>query len=114
MEVISKPKDSGIDELAKKVFDKAIEILGGLKRLVEYRNLTWLPSLAEASYVIVLKNEAALTNREIAEKLGLAEQTVANILKAKETGTGELEKLDTHKAGALAKLAYKQIKAEGS
>lgn len=119
MEVISEPKvEVNIDELAKLVFDEAIEVIGGLKKLVEYRNLTWLPSLAEAAYVIVMKNEAAMTNQQIAERLGLTEQTVANILRADEKEIekfikGETEELDTHKAGALAKVAYKRVKAKG-
>lgn len=119
MEVINEPKvEVDINELAKLVFDEAIEVIGGLKKLVEYRNLTWLPSLAEASYVVVMKNEAAMTNQQIAKKLGLSEQTVANILRADEKEIekfvkSETEELDTHKAGALAKVAYKRVKAKG-
>ena len=65
-----------------------------------------------------MKNEAAMTNQKIAEKLGLSEQTVANILRADEKEVekfikGETEELDTHKAGALAKAAYKRIKSRG-
>jgi len=48
----------------------SLESINGLRRLVEYRNLTWLPSLAEATYVVVLKNEAFKTYGEIARELG--------------------------------------------
>ncbi len=118
MEII-KPEPENYEKLAERVFLKAIEIAGGLKKLVEYRNLTWLPSLAEAAFVVVLKNKAALTNREIAEKVGITEQTVVNILKAdteklEEWLRGEAEKIDEHKAGALAKLAYEKIETEGA
>ena len=107
-----------VDEKAKKVFSYAIELVGGLRRLVEYKHLTWLPSLAEAAYSVVLKNKLMLTNLEIAEELGLSRQTVNNILAAKEEKLeaflkGKLEKLDEHKAGSLAKLAYKKLKKQG-
>ena len=119
MEVI-KPFEvsKDFDEMANKVFIEAIRLIGGLKKLVEYRNLTWLPSMALASYVVVLKNEGMYTNRQIAEKLGTTENTVENILGANEQEVmkfikGEVEKVDEHKAGGLAKLAYKKLKEEG-
>ena len=116
MEVISAPvKEGNIDEIVERIFHESLRILGGLKKLVEYRNLTWLPSLAEAAYVIALKNEAIKTNREIAEYLGITEQTVKKILSADENKVmeylrGEGEKEKEHVAGGLAKLAYKAIK----
>ncbi len=118
MEVIAKPKGADIDKLAEKVFLESINILGGLKNLIQYRNLTWLPSLAEASYVVVLKNEAIKTSKEIAKELGITDQTVKNILSADEEKVkkfleGELEEIDEHKAGGIAKLAYKKLKREG-
>jgi len=115
MEVIGRPvKERNIDALAERIFHESIRILGGLKKLVEYRNLTWLPSLAEAAYVIALKNEAIKTNREIAEHLGITEQTVKNILSADENKVmdylrGESEAKE-HIAGGLAKLAYRAIR----
>ena len=118
-EVITKPKGGGIDKMAEKVFWEAIKMLGGLKRLIEYRNLTWLPSLAEASYVVVLKNEAMKTYGEIAKMLGITEQTVKNIATADEEEVkkyieGELEERPKdHIAGGIAKLAYKKLKEEG-
>jgi probable regulatory domain-containing protein len=118
-EVIAKPKGGDIDKMAEKVFWESIKMLGGLKKLIEYRNLTWLPSLAEAAYVVVLKNEAFKTYREIAEMLGITEQTVKNIATADEQEVkkyieGELEERPKeHIAGGIAKLAYKKLKEEG-
>ncbi|AGK62208.1 putative regulatory domain protein [Archaeoglobus sulfaticallidus PM70-1] len=114
MEIIKKV-DSGIDEMAEKVFMNSIKILGGLRKLIDYRNLTWLPSLAEAAYVIVLRNEGMKTYREIAEELGITENTVRNIVNADEKEVemyikGEIEKVDEHVAGGIAKLAYKKLK----
>ena len=117
MEVI-KPKKADIDEMAEKVFMESIRILGGLKKLIDYRNLTWLPSLAEASYVIILKNETIKTYAEIARELGITEQTAKNIATADEEKVkayimeGE-EKPKEHIAGGIAKLAYKKLKKEG-
>ena len=118
MEVIAKPKGGNIDKMAEKVFLECLNVLGGLRKLVEYRNLTWLPSLAEASYVIVLKNEAFKTYGEIARELGITEQTAKNIATADETKVrkyleGELDKPSEHVAGGIAKLAYNKLKREG-
>jgi len=104
-----------MDRIAERIFHESIRIAGGLKGLVEYRNLTWLPSLAEAAYVIALKNEAIKTNREIAEYLGITENTVKKILTVDEKTVeeflrGEREKAGEHVAGGLAKLAYRRIK----
>ncbi len=105
---------SNVDEIAKRVFYKSIDILGGIKNLMEYGKLTWLPSLAEASYVVTLKNEGSMTNKEIAQKLGISEQTVESILRAKEASPDELTNIDTHKAGSLAKAAYRSVRTEKS
>ncbi len=118
MEVITRPiTDTNIDLLAERVFEESIKLLGGLRKLIDYRNLTWLPSLAEASYVIVLKEELLKTHFEIAEELGITEQTVKKILQADEEIIlkylkGEIDKVDIHKAGGIAKLAYKKVKEE--
>ncbi len=121
MEIITGPVDEGrIDQLARQVFEESIALLGGLKKLVQYRNLTWLPSLAEAAYVVVLAEEGHLTHKEIAAKLGITDQTAANILRADPEAVvgllrGEIEpkEVDTHKAGALAKMAYRNLKSRG-
>ncbi len=119
MEVIAKPKGGNIDKMAERVFYESIRLLGGLKKLIEYRNLTWLPSLAEAAYVVVLKNEAFKTYAEIARELGITEQTVKNIATADEEEVkkyieGELEERPReHIAGGIAKLAYRKLKEEG-
>ncbi len=117
MEVI-KPIKVNIDALAEKVFQESINILGGLRRLIEYRNLTWLPALAEASYVVVLKNEALKTYSKIAKELGITEQTVKNIANADEEKVKSFlenpeERPKEHIAGGIAKLAYHRLKEEG-
>ena len=119
MEIIAKPIGGDIDKMAEKVFLESINLLGGLKKLVEYRNLTWLPSLAESAYVVVLKNEAFKTYGEIAKELGIAEQTARSIAtadeeKVKEYIEGRLEERpNEHIAGGIAKLAYRKLKEEG-
>ena len=119
MEIIAKPVGGNIDKMAESVFIECINLLGGLRKLVEYRNLTWLPSLAESAYVIVMKNEALKTYREIAKELGITEQTARSIAtadeeKVKEYIEGHLEeKPNEHIAGGIAKLAYRKLKEEG-
>jgi probable regulatory domain-containing protein len=105
-----------VDELVLKVFLKALDIVGGPRKLILYRHLTWVPSLIEACYAIVLKEKFFKTESEIASILGLTKQTVRNILTAKTEGIREnieteLKKktIKTHVAGALAKLAFKDI-----
>ena len=110
-------KEVDIDALAMRVFLKALEILGGPKRLIEYRNLTWVPSLIQASYAVVMAKELMKTEDQIAQYLGLTRQTVRNILRADEELVmkkleGELKEksLKAHTAGGLAKMAYREIK----
>ncbi len=106
-----------IDTTAIRVFLKALEILGGPRKLIEYRNLTWLPSLMEAAYAVVLQDVEMKSESEIAEFLGLTRQTVRNILRADpelvmKKLQGELEERTprAHTAGGLAKIAYREIK----
>ncbi len=106
-----------VDELAFKVFIKALEILGGPRRLIEYRNLTWVPSLMAASYAVVLHDKQMKTYEEIAAQLGLSKQTVERMLRAdpaevmkKVSGEWEGEKFDEHIAGGLAKEAWRRLK----
>ncbi len=106
-----------IDTLAIRIFLKALEIIGGPRKLIEHRNLTWITSLMEAAYVIVLSQESLKTEDEIAQFLGLTRQTVRNILRADpdlvlQKLEGELQEKTprAHTAGGLAKLAYKEIK----
>jgi probable regulatory domain-containing protein len=115
----SEIQEKDVDAIAVRVFLKALEILGGPRKLIEYRNLTWLPSLMVASYAVVLSNESYKTADEIAQFLGSTKNTIRNMLKAeteilKEKLKGEVEvpksKIKTHTAGALAKLAYEEIK----
>ncbi len=114
--------DKELEHIVTRVFFKEIDLIGGLKKLAEYRTLTWLPSLARASFVVVLKEEYMKTEEEIAQIVGLTKNTVRNILRADEESAlkkikdfdelGEEEKknLKVHTAGGLAKLAYKLIK----
>ncbi len=118
MEVIKGPvAKRDIDQMAENLFHECLRILGGLRRLAEYGRLTWLPSLAEAAYVILLKEEMLKTSREIAEALGVTEQTVKNILRSDVEAVrryleGEIEKVDEHIAGGIAKMAYEKMKRE--
>jgi probable regulatory domain-containing protein len=115
-----KPVEEDVDSKAIRIFLKTIELLGGPRKLVEYRNLTWLPSLMAASYAIVYNKEKGYLADRIASILGMSKNTVQNILRAdvevaKKKISEALEEKDeekkTHMAGALAKIAYEEIKA---
>jgi len=111
-----------LENLVARVFFKAIDLLGGLTKLAEYRTLTWLPSLARAAYAIVLADEYFYTEDEIAERVGLTRNTVRNILRAdpemalykvqhmEELTAEEKKQLRVHTAGGIAKLAYRLVK----
>lgn len=117
-----KPVEVDVESLVTRVFLKAIDLLGGFQKLAEYRTLTWLPSLARASFVIVYREEFLKTEEEIAELVGLTRQTVRNILRADpelalykiqhidELTKEEKKELRVHTAGGVAKLAYKKVK----
>lgn len=113
--VINKPVTAeSVDDMAFKVFIKSLEILGGPRKLVEYRNLTWVPSLMAAAYAVVLHDKGK-TAEEIAEFLGMTKQTIKRMLSAdpeevmaKLRGE-ELEK-DEHTAGGIAKEAWRRLK----
>ena len=117
MRIITGPvEEVPIDELAFKVFVKAIELLGGPRHLIEYRNLTWVPSLMAASYAVVLRDKKMMSADEIAEFLGLSSQTIKRMLSADPEAVmkkirGELSDLDDHTAGGLAKEAWSRLKA---
>ena len=105
------------DSLAIRVFLKSLELIGGPKEIIIYRNLTWIPSLIQASYAVVLFEEFGKTQEEIAEYLGLTKQTVRNMLRAnpeliKEKLEEEMKsrEVKVHTAGALARWAYEEIK----
>lgn len=115
--------DVEVEHLVNRVFFKAIELLGGLSKLAEFRTLTWLPSLARAAFVIILKEEYMKTDEDIASRVGLTKNTVRNILRAdpelalqkiktmEELVNEEARELKVHTAGGIAKLAYREIKA---
>jgi probable regulatory domain-containing protein len=114
--------EKDLEHLVTRVFLKAIDIIGGLQKLAEYRTLTWLPSLARAAFVIVLREEYLKTEDEIAEFLGISKNTVRQILRAdpqmalykiqhmEELTPEERKQLKVHTAGGIAKIAYKLIK----
>ncbi len=122
MVVELKPVETDVEALVTRVFLKSIDLLGGLSKLAEFRTLTWLPSLARASYAIVLREEYFKSEEEIAEQVGLTKQTVRNILRAdpelamykvqhlEELTVEEKKELKVHTAGGIAKLAYKLVK----
>jgi len=118
-EVIQK---TDVDAMALRVFLKAVELLGGPRKLVEYRHLTWLPSLMAAAYVVVLTHEAAKTEDEVAAFLGLSRASVRNIRRADpervQAKLGQelvqAKTLRAHVAGALARWAYQEVKKESA
>ncbi len=122
MVVEIKPENVDEEKIVREVFLKCIDLLGGITRLAEFRNLTWLASLARASYAVVLREEFMMSEDAIAQRLGLTRQTVRNILRAdpkkalsrvKEMDSIEPEEkreLRVHTAGGLAKKAYRLIK----
>ncbi len=122
MVVELKPMEVDAEPLVVRVFLKAIDLLGGFQKLAEFRTLTWLPSLARASFAVVLREEYLKTEEEIAEIVGLTRQTVRNILRADpelalykiehidELTQEEKKELRVHTAGGIAKLAYKLVK----
>ncbi|WP_448522424.1 hypothetical protein [Pseudothermotoga sp.] len=113
-----------IEQLATNVPLRSIELLGGLSKLAQHRNLTWLASLARACIAVVLKEEYMKTERQIAEYLGVSTASVRNMLRANVDAVKEkladLDKLSEeekgelkmHTAGAVAKLAYNLVKEE--
>lgn len=115
-----KPITPNYDEIALKLFTKSIEVVGGPRKLIQHRALTWLPSLMTACYVITLKEEAKQTNSQIAQTLGISRQTVRNILEAdinavkirleKGSLAQETKKLKYHIAGGIAKLAWQKLR----
>ena len=111
-----------LEQLVTRVFFRAIDLLGGLSKLTEFRTLTWLPSLARAAYVVVLREEYLRTEEEIAKRVGLTKNTVRSILRAdptlamekiqklEELAKEELKEMKVHTAGGITKLAYKMVK----
>ncbi|KUK24036.1 MAG: hypothetical protein XD58_1972 [Thermotoga sp. 50_1627] len=71
-----------IEQLATKVLLKSIELLGGLTKIAQHRNLTWLASLARACIALVLREEYMKSEKEIAEYLGVSTASVRNMLRA--------------------------------
>jgi len=113
------PVEENVDAKAMRVFLKTIELLGGPRKLIEHRNLTWLPSLMSASYAVIYAKDKGHTAEKIAEILGLTKQTVQNMLRAdveavkakiEESLDEKDEEKKVHVAGGLAKMAYEEIR----
>lgn len=115
-------KVSSPDELSMRIFNKAVELLGGPRRIISYRKLTWLASIFESALVLVLKEVFNKTAEEIAQELGISSATVRNILKADSEKVMEYlerkfreettEEEDVHIAGGLTKKAFEVVKEE--
>ncbi|MCP2518850.1 bacterio-opsin activator [Candidatus Aminicenantes bacterium AC-335-B20] len=110
-------KEIDVDTLAMRVFLKSLELIGGPRKIIEYRKLTWIPSLIEASYAVVFSEEMRKSKEEIAEILGITKQTVQNIfrtgvdaIKEKITDFDKSKEIKAHTAGGLARWAYEEIK----
>lgn len=104
------------DEKVLGILMEVLNVLGGPRKIVEFRNLTWIPSIIKAGYALLLK-EAGKTHEEVAKELGVTKATVDRMLRADPDEvmrkiSGELveEKIDEHIAGGLAKIGYKQLK----
>ena len=118
----SQTSEKELESLVSKTFLKSIDLVWWLKQLALFRTLTWLPSLARAAFVIVLREEYLKTEQEIAEFVGLTRNTVRNILRAdpelalyklqhlEELTKEQKKQLKVHIAGWIAKIAYKMIK----
>jgi len=107
--------DKKRDETVLEMLLEALNVLGGPRRIIQFRNLTWIPSIIKANYALLLA-QAGKTHEEIAAELGLTKATIDKMLRADPEDVlkkirGELteEKIDDHIAGGLAKLAYKNL-----
>lgn len=112
------PRQASPDGLALLVFLKALELVGGPEELVRRRHLTWVPTLMEAAYAVVLRERYARTEDEIARHLGVSVQTVRQMLRAdpervqarlEADGAADAAARD-HVAGGLAKRAYRELR----
>ncbi len=108
--------EQDLDQRAMQVFQKAIDLAGGPRGLIEHRRLTWLPSLMEAAFAIVLHEEHRKTTEEIARFLGISSAATQDILRASTEAVVERlrgeepTERNVHIAGGLAKLAYEELR----
>lgn len=116
-----RPREMRPEGLALLVFLKALELAGGPEELIRRRHLTWVPTLMAAAYAVVLREQWARTDEEIARELGTTVQTVRHMLRADpdrvqarlEEPMPEDEASRDHIAGGLAKLAYRRLRHGG-
>lgn len=112
------PISGDVEAQALQVFLKAIEIAGGPRGLVEHRRLTWLPSLMEAAFAVVLHEDYKKTAEEIAQFLGLSSTAVREMLRAPTGAVVERLRGETpsahnvHVAGGLARLAFQGLRKQ--
>lgn len=110
---------NGDDQHAMQVFLKSLEMLGGMRTLVENGQLEWLPQLVESSYALVMVNEQRKSVDEIADFLGVTKGDVTGMIEAPTQAatvrmkTAPLDEphLDYAAAG-VAKSAYQVLRKE--
>lgn len=124
MRVEVTPQPADLDSQAMQVFLKAIELAGGQRGLLERKRLTWLPSLMEAAYAVVLSETYHRTIEDIAQFLGISSAATRQLLRAspeavrarlqsEETGE-ETDEERVHIAGGLARWAFQTLREQGA
>jgi hypothetical protein len=75
-----------VDELVLKVFLKALDIVGGPRKLILYRHLTWVPSLIGGLLCGCIEGKIFQDGIGNSEHPWFDKATVRNILTAKTEG----------------------------
>lgn len=74
--------DGDIDQRAMRVLTSALKEVGGVSALVEHQEQAIMPSLVQACYAVVLREDAHVPPNEIADFLGISEGAVASVFEA--------------------------------